>query len=213
VSPQEIVGIGRRHVAAVAAVVILAGGLFYFFAHRNPGYVDSGVIAFTAPKAEQGGLFGYSQSLLAADQVMQSRLVGPLGHEEVQKAGGDAKYDIELANRNNEEFPSYSDPYATISTISNDPARTARTFQAIIAVLTRDLQGIQVQEGAPEKTWIQVHVISNPTGPELQKGSKVRVLVGLAILAVILAFMLGVFLDRHPVSFRRSAFSGRFRAT
>jgi hypothetical protein len=202
VSPQEIIGIGRRHLAAVAAVVLVAGGLFWYFTHRNPGYVDTGVVAFVAPKNEQGGLFGYSQSLLAADQVMQARVTGAQGKQQVRQAGGTANFDIALANLNNEEFPSYSNPYATISTVSNDSAVAARTYRAVLQVLTRGLQQLQAQEGAPAKTWIQLHVISESPGPTLQKGSKVRIFVGLAILAVILAFMIAVFLDRHPVRLR-----------
>jgi hypothetical protein len=201
VSPQEIIGIGRRHLVAVAVVVVLAAGLFYNFTHRNPGYVDSGVVAFVAPKND-GGLFGYGQSLLAADQVMQARLTGAQGQQEVRQAGGTANFDVELANQNNEEFPSYSDPYATVSTVSNDPAEAARTYAAVIQVLTRNLQEVQAQEGAPAKTWIQLQVISDSPGPTLQKGSKIRIFAGLAILAVILAFMLAVFLDRHPVRLR-----------
>jgi hypothetical protein len=205
VSPQEILALVRRHVVAVGAVLVLAAGLGLYLQHRPPGYADSATVAFVAPK-NQGGLFGFGQSLLVADQVMTASLSGPQGQEQVRQAGGTAKFSVELVNLSDEEFPNYSDPYATVSVISQDSAVAAKTYSAVLQVLQEDLSAIQARQGAKPNTWIHMHIIADSPapGPQPQRGSRDRILAGLAILGVIAAFMLATFLDRHPIRWRGS---------
>jgi hypothetical protein len=205
VSPQEIFALLRRHAVAIAAVVVLVGTLGIYLERRPPGYADSATVAFVAPK-NQGGLFGFGQSLLVADQVMTASLSGPQGQEQVRKAGGTAKFSVELVNLSDEEFPNYSDPYATVSVVSQDAGEAEKTYSAVIQVLQEDLAAIQARQGAKPNTWIHMHIIADSPAPgaQAQRGSRDRIFAGLAILGVIAAFMLATFLDRRPIRWRGS---------
>jgi hypothetical protein len=191
----------RRHRAAVVAVFVLAVGLFYGLEHAAPIYADNATVAFTAPAGV--GSFNDGTGLIVADALTADSVMSEAGQRQVRAAGGTATYKVALVNLNTEDYPNYSDPYVTVTTTSTDPAAAARTFSAVMGVLRSDLAAMQARQGAKPDTWIQTHIISAPTGPVAQTGSQKRVMIALAALALIGAFMVSRFLDRHPVRLRR----------
>jgi hypothetical protein len=196
-SPQDIVALLRRHVAAVAVLFVLTAGLAYHFEHSASGYVDTGTVAFTAPKA--AGLFTYGQSLLVIDELTANSVMSAAGQRQVRNEGGTTSYKASLVNLNDEDFPNYSDPYVTVTTTSFDPAAAERTFTAVLKVLQQDLVALQARQGAKPATQIEMRVIAAPAGPVEQTGSRKRTLAALAILAVIVTFMVTSYLDLHPI--------------
>jgi hypothetical protein len=199
----------RRHLVAVAIVFICAVGLMYHFQHEAQGYIDTATVAFTAPTGPKGqtDLFEDEQSLLVIDALTANSAMSQQGEQQVRDLGGTATYDVALVNLNDEDYPNYSDPYVTVTTSSFDAAAAQHTFLAVMRVLQVDLATLQARQGANPATWIQLHTIASPSGPIAQTGSRKRSLAGLATLAVISAFMLATFLDRHPV--RLSDLPGR----
>jgi hypothetical protein len=200
VSPQQLIALVRRHVVAVLLVFILAAGIDYHIGHADPGYIDAATVAFTSPG--RGGLFIYSQDLLVVDALVTNQIMSQEGQQKVRKAGGTASYDVALINLNDEDFPNYSDPYVTVTTTSASPGAVQNTFSAVMQVMQEDLASLQQQQKAKPKSWIGLRTIAAPTGPIARVGSPKRTLVALAWLAVIAAFMLAGFLDRHPVRLR-----------
>jgi hypothetical protein len=200
VSPQQLVALVRRHLVAVCLVFIVAAGTYYHIEHADPGYTDAATVAFTSPG--QGGLFIYSQDLLVIDALVTTQVMSQEGQQKVQEAGGTASYDVELINLNDEDFPNYSNPYVTVTTSSSNPAAAQNTFSAVMQVMQDDLTSLQAQQGAKPKTWMKLRTIADPTGPIARTGSPKRTFVALAGLALVAAFMLAGFLDRHPVRLR-----------
>lgn len=190
-----------RHWVAVAFVFVLTAGLGYHLEFTLPGYVDTATVAFVEPKIE-GGLFNNGQSLLVIDALTADSVMSSRGQQQVRNAGGTADYDVALVNFNDEEFPSYSRPYVTVATASDDAADAQHTFSAVMSVLQSDLATLQARQGAKPDTWIQLRMIAAPTGAFPQTGSRMRTLAGLAVLAVIAAFTVATFLERHPFRLR-----------
>ena len=197
-SPQDIMALFRRHLMAVTVLFVLVAGLAYHLQRTQPGYLDTATVAFTAPAA---GLFGDAASLLVIDELTANSVTSAAGQQQVRNAGGTTAYHVVLVNLNTEDFPNYGEPYVTATTTAPDPAASEHTLSAVLKVLQRDLVALQARQGAKPKTWIQLRVIAS-TGPIAQTGSRKRALAGLAILAIIVAFMVASFLDRHPVRLR-----------
>jgi hypothetical protein len=195
VSPQQLVALLRRHAIAVSIVFVVAAGLGYHIKHQDPGYTDTATVAFTGP---QGSLFAYGQDLLVMDALATNLVMSEDGQQKVRNAGGTAAYDIALVNLNDEDFPNYSDPYVTVTTSSPDPAAAQATFSAVMQVLQQGVTSLQARQGAPPLSWIGLRTIAS-TGPIAQTGSTKRLFAALLALAIIVAFMVAAFLDRHPV--------------
>ncbi len=193
--------LARRHRAAVLIVLVMTVGAAWALLRSAPVYTDSATVAFTAPRAE--GLFNDVNGLLTVDALTADSVMSEQGQQQVRAAGGTASYKVALINLNDEDYPNYSDPYVTVTTTSTDPAATTRTFTALMSVLDKDLAAMQARDGAIPTAQIKARTIAAPSGPVDQTGSQKRVLLALLALAVIAAFMLSRFLDRHPVRPRR----------
>ena len=198
-SPQQLIALLRRHALAVLVVLALAAGLDYHIKHSDPGYMDTATVTFTAPGSKP---FVYSPDLLVIDALVTNLVMSEEGQEQVRDAGGAASYNVALVNLNDEDFPNYSQPYVTVTTISPDPGTAQSTFSAVMRVMQEDLTSLQARQGAKPRTWMGFRTLGAPTGPIVQTGSPKRTLVGLAALAVIAAFMVAAFLDKHPVRLR-----------
>jgi hypothetical protein len=199
-SPQDIAALLWRHVVAVAVIVVLTMGVAYHLERADPGYADTATIAFTPPDAQ--GLFTHVGSLLVIDALTANTVMSTQGQQQVRDAGGTADYNVALVNLNDEDYPDYGEPYVTVTTTSANPGATSSTMSAVVTVLARDLQDLQARQGAQPGAWIGLRSIATASGPVAQAGSRKRVLAGLAVLALIAAYMVARFLDRHPVRLR-----------
>jgi hypothetical protein len=197
-SPPDIAALLRRHVVAVAFIVALTAAFAYRVTHADPGYTDTATVAFTAPSAQ--GLFTHGNSLLVIDELTASTVTSAAGQRQVRDAGGTAGYQVALINLNDEDYPDYGEPYVTVTTNSPDPGAASDTMSAVLTVLGQDLSDLQAKQGAPSATWIGLRAIAAPSGPVAQGGSRKRFLAGLAVLALIAAYLTARFLDRHPFS-------------
>jgi hypothetical protein len=210
VSPPDIVAMLRRHLIAVAVACLAVLGLGYHFAHMNPGYTDVGTIGFLAPHDPLTG-FANSRGTQAIKVATAEYMMGSAASQQVRAAGGTANYDVELVNSYNEEFPDYSQPYATVTTNSPDPTAALNTYNAVVSVLIKDLAQRQAQQGARPKVQITALPV-NTTGPTIQSGSNKRVYAATAALMVIAAFMTASVLDRRKRPRARPAVKSRRRA-
>jgi hypothetical protein len=196
VSPQQFIALLRRHIVAVVVVLALAAGLYHHIEHADPGYTDTATIAFTGPGTNLGN---DGQDLLVIDALVTNMVMSSEGHEKVRSVGGTANYDVGLVNLNDEDFPDYGVPYVTVITTSAEPSAAQNTFSAVMRVMQADLTSLQAQQRAKPKYWMGLKTIAAPSGPVAQTGSPKRTFVALAALAIIAAFMIAAFLDRHPV--------------
>lgn len=190
----------RRHIVALAVLFVLVAGLAYHIERTKPLYMSTATVSFIAPTIRN--IWGYGESLLAMDEIMAYSMMSPSTQESVRAAGGTATYDVALVNLNNEDYPNYSDPYVTVTTTSPDPAATQNTFTIVMRRLADEVNMRQARQGGPPSTWIRTYTIAASAGPVAQTGYPKRTLAGLAVLAIIAAFMVSTFLDRHPYRLR-----------
>ena len=197
----EIVALMRRHVLAVAMVLLVAGGLAVHFKTAKPLYIDSATVAFTAPDS-QPYPFQIGEDLLVMSELSARAMMNPVTQRKVRAAGGTAPYDVSLVNLNNEDYPNYSNPYVTVTATSRDPAAAQRTYTIVMQALKNNLVTRQAAEGAAPKNQIQAAVFGATGGPIPQPGYPKRVFAGLAVLTLLAAFLISRLLDRYPVKLR-----------
>jgi hypothetical protein len=194
----EIAALVRRHWVVAAVVLVLAGVALHSIKKAPPGYQESSTIIFVAPKSNNFPNPYDSDSdapLITTDEIVVRAMMSPQEQRLVQAAGGSAKYDVELVNLYNQEYPDYGVPDATITTTATSWDATHRTYQIVARQLASRLAAMQA--GVKERNRIMANVAGD-SGPIIQTGSPKRVYAGLVLLTLVAFFMLAIFLDRHP---------------
>jgi hypothetical protein len=197
---QEIAALVRRHLLAISMVIVVAAGVAYYFKHTPLTYVESGTVVFAAPKtvAYPNPYTTLSGGLTGTAGIMAIIVMSPQGQQQIRSAGGTASYDAELVNLYNLEYPNYSDPFVTVTATSTNPAEVHQTFDIAAQLLERTLQEKQARAGVPEVDRITTHIVGD-TGLVPERGSSKRTLAGLLVLAIVAAFSVASFFDRHPI--------------
>ena len=213
VSLQEIAALMRRHLAAVLVVIICAAAVAVIFKRAPVTYQESGTVVFKDPVSAgfPNTYTSFSGSLVKAAALMAASAMSPQDGQQIRAAGGTAAYDVAPYNGYNLEYPDYSDPYVIVTAAATDPAQVQHTFNVVTQQLYTDLVSRQVQAGVSTVNRITASLVGD-SGPVPQPGSSKRVDAGLLVLAIIAAFAVAIFLDRHPMRLnrllRRSGFPG-----
>jgi hypothetical protein len=153
----------------------------------------------------------FSSDLGITAELMTRAMLDSQSQRRVREAGGTADFNLALVNLYNEEYPDYGTPYVTLTTTSVNQANVRRTFTIVVSLFEHLVLARQTQAGAPPNHRISIHVVAD-TGPLVQAGSSKRTFAGLALLAVVAAFLLSSFLDRHQGRLSLLVSAGRARA-
>jgi hypothetical protein len=194
VNPSQLPALFRRHLVAVLAVIILAVGVGLDIKTTPPAYEEGATIVFMAPGANPYSTLGHE--LIPVASLMTATITSPEYLGKIRAAGGTADPSIAMVNLYSEQFPQYGVPYITISTESSDAAAVGRTFNIIVNMLRDLVSTRQAQAGVPRWSFISIRVIGD-SGIQVPWGSRIRVLFGLSVLALIALFMVVMFLDRR----------------
>jgi hypothetical protein len=133
-------------------------------------------------------------SLITTDAVSVESLMGSQARVLMRQAGGVANFNLSLANFDNQDFPDYSYPLATLTTQSASPAAAYRTFNAALKVLQHLVAGLQAHVPQPDRISL---IVVGATGPLRQPGSLKRSLAAIVLLTLIGMGMLSNFLNRN----------------
>jgi hypothetical protein len=189
----------RRHLVAVLAILVLTAGMAWDIKRTPPPYTESANVILTPPAVNPyASLSSFNAALIATAEVMTKTMLSPESQQKVREAGGTADFSLGLVNFNNEQFPYYGDPYVTVTATASDPADVHRTFTIVTLEFQRLVSERQAQAGVHPISRISTHVVAD-TGPVSQAGSHKRVFAGLILLAIVITFLIVIFLDRHPI--------------
>jgi hypothetical protein len=207
----EITALLRRHILAVAVVVLLASVAGYDILTTPPVYSESGSVIFTvarhlmglAASSDQSALIG--QSLIAAEATMVEAVSSPSAAASVRAAGGTAQFTVTPFNSHNLEYPDYAVPSATLVVSSPSPAATQRTFHLVVGTIEDRLAVAEERAGAAAGNRIRVYLAAD-TGLQRSSGSAVRVIGGMGVLTIVAVLAVAGLLDRRrrPPGARRA---------
>jgi hypothetical protein len=217
VSSNQILALMRRHLVAVVAILVLTVGIAWDIKSTPPPYTESANLIFTPPAVNPYfSLSSFRSALIATAEIMTKTMESPESQQKVHEAGGTADFSVGLVNYNNEQFPYYGNPYVTVTTTATNPVDAHRTFTIVVQSSQRLISERQVEAGVYPASRISTQIVGD-TGSVAQPGSNKRAFAGLVLLAILIAFLVVIFLDRHPIrpSLRRrpdsSPSSGRAR--
>ena len=189
----------RRHLVAVVAIIVLTAGMAWNIKRTPTPYAESANVIFAPPATNPYSSFSdYNSALLSTAEIMTQTMLSPESQQKVRDAGGTAGFSLGLVNFSNEQFPYYGDPYVTVTATAADPATAHRTFTIVILSFQRLVRERQTQAGSYQSRLISTHVVAD-TRPVAVAGSHKRVYGGLIVLAIMIAFLVLIFLDRHPI--------------
>jgi hypothetical protein len=191
----------RRNVLRLAAALVVlcvAAGTGYRMLRTSPTYLESATLVFPLPKAQTApnAYLMYAPSLITSGEAMTQILLSPQVQQQIHAVGRRADVDMELVNLYSEQYPDYGEPLATLSAASPGAATAHRSFTAAARLVRRLLAARQARARVPRRDRIQVRVIGD-TGPLIQAGSALRVLAGLAIMAIVAVAALWGMLERR----------------
>jgi hypothetical protein len=178
----------RLRLTLVVAVLLLAAGVGYDIRINPPMYLESATVELALPKTQNApnAYYMFAPSLITSGEVMVQILMSPSAQRQIGAGGRGASFSLALVNLNNEEYPHYGVPLATLSAASRVAAAAHRTFVVAAHVLSLLLAAWQKQAGVPPRERISAQILGD-SGPIVQTGSHARVFGGLALLAAIAA--------------------------
>lgn len=199
---HEIIALLRRHILALAVVVLLASVAGYGILTTPPVYSESGSVVFTVTSqlaglvrsSNQSALIG--QSLIATEATMVEAVSSPPAAASLRAAGGTAQFTVTPFNAYDLEYPDYAEPSATLEASSPSPSATHRTFRLVFNLIAHRLAAWQARAGAAAGNRIRVYVAAD-TGLQRSSGSPVRVAAGMGVLTTVAALVVTGLLDRH----------------
>jgi hypothetical protein len=188
----------RRHWLVVMVVLVITAVVGYEVKRTPPVYFESTTVSFILPQPldNLNSEASVSPSLITSGAVIAQIMMSPESQRLVQDAGGTADFNLTLNNSNDEQYPEYNYPLATLTIQSTSLTAVQQTFAVTVRQLKQLVLEQQIQAGVPPRSRVSVRVLGEPS-PIMKQGSKARSLGGLALLAVISVSMISILLDRH----------------
>lgn len=180
----------RWHLFAMSIVIVVTAAVGYALKTAAPVYLETGTLTLIAHEPPKGvnGSFLLNQSLTSTGEVMAESLTSPQSLPLVRERGGKSEFGIALVNYNNEDFPDYGYPFATLTAQAANPVSAHSTFTAALHVLEQLLASRQSEAGVGAKHRISMNVVGD-TGAVPQSGSAKRMFSALAFLGLVAAYL------------------------
>jgi hypothetical protein len=201
---HDLFSVLRRHPIIVMLVILLTAGAGIRLITEHPVYESRVVVNFSMPG--DAGFGDFTFSVLVAAQITTESLNSAQGNSAVRALGGRATYEVVLANRGNEKFPVYDQPYVTLIVDSRDRAQTTATLDVLLRVLQAQLAGRQSDTGAQSQDFISAKAVTGSSTPVPQLPRRSRALGAIALAGLLALLALPLVADRRiePGSFRRT---------
>lgn len=189
-----------RHWVATGLVFLAAMGVGLGLTHSTPLYASTATVAFGIPQAMQkAGTPISSDNLIIAADVLADTMSAPTVTRQVYgAAGGGGQYQFGLVNFYDQEYPSYSQPLATLQATSFRPDAARRTFEAAYRAMQQRLAAQQAAAGTLPADYITANLLRGSSQPIPQSGYPKRTYIGVLFLGLVSAYFAALILERNP---------------
>lgn len=182
------IGLRRWYVAVPAVLLVLAGSLLARSSVELT-YKSTGSLLLFAPRepdASKNRILAFNSLEVPASVAAQ--VVGDaVTRERVEARGGSKSYELGLDPANPAPL------VLVVATGTLDQAQP--TVQLVLDEVSADLERRQTALGAPPETWITTEVVTPPTEPEPQNGSRTRAFIAVFLVGLALAAGLTIAVD------------------
>jgi hypothetical protein len=198
VSFREVLEIIRLRWYLAAAVILATLVAGWTVAHPQKTYQAESVVLLVPPKepTAPNKLAATTPSIAVTGLMVDTILNDPTSAERLRAAG--VAGDFTLAPRNNgtTETPKYTIPAEQLTVTGPDPDAAVASVAALSAVFTEELSDLQARAGVGTAYRITTQVLVPPTAAPVY-GSKVRGLIGVAVIGVIGVVLLPHWFERY----------------
>ncbi|MGH9151305.1 MAG: hypothetical protein ACRD03_02635, partial [Acidimicrobiales bacterium] len=180
----------RRWYVAVPAVFLVVVAAFAARASVELTYKSTGSLLLFAPRestVSKNRLLGFNS--LAVPAAVSARVVGDAAtREKLRDLGASEDYEVGLD-------PSNPAPLV-IAVATGGFEQAPMTVDLVLKEVSADLQQRQEALGAPPETWITTDVVTPPTRPAAETGSRTRTFLSVLVLGMGVAALVTVAVDR-----------------
>jgi hypothetical protein len=174
----------------LAALVAVAGAWAWTTAPAE--YRSTGSVVLLSPSVEDGDAINPFLAQTGGLYVMAAStaqlMADPVVEESLRQLGATGKYTIGTN-------PGILTPNVDIVATGDSPVEAIRTIQVISQQIDVEWELQQESLGAPQETLISAHILTSPTPPELQVGSKVKPTVAVLAAGAIVVIGAGLLVD------------------
>lgn len=183
-------------ITAVAAAIILTALIGYQIKHTK-SCEEAATVVFTVKQspAQVNASFDSVQSLTTTGAVMVQTLMSQDSRAIARQAGGTARFNADLVNYYNEDYPEYEYPFVTLVVQGSALVGVQTTFKIVVGMLRNMLSDRQAQAGVPKTQRITISVIDD-TGAFVEQPSRGRSYAALCVLSAIATGMSLIFIRR-----------------
>jgi hypothetical protein len=132
------------------------------------------------------------------------RLSSPSGRGELRQAGVTGPYVLMPRNSGTRQTPEYLIASVQVTTTEGDEASALRSMATVTAAFTRELNALQDEWNVAAGERITITMLAEPTANKLPN-SRVRALLGSALLGGALSVTVALWLDEFLTRRRRAA--------
>jgi len=210
VSFREVLEIVRLRWYLASAVLLLTLTAGWLVDHPQRMYQATSVILLVPPKAPTAPnkLAATTPSVAQAGLMVDMILNDDTYAQRLRVAGVSGDFTLAPRNNGTTETPKYTIPAEQLTVTGPDPDRAVASVAALSAVFEQELADLQARAGVRAAYRITAQVLVPPTAAPIL-GSKIRGLVGVALLGTMGAVLLPHWFERYARRRARRAAAAR----
>jgi uncharacterized protein involved in exopolysaccharide biosynthesis len=210
VSFREVLEIVRLRWYLAAAVLLVTIAAGWLVAHPQRMYQATSVILLVPPKepSAPNSLAATTPSVAQTGLMVDAILNDSTSADRLRAAGVFGDFTLAPRNNGTTETPKYTVPAEQLTVTGPDPALAVRSVTALSAVFEQELADLQARAGVRAAYWITAQVLVPPAAAPIL-GSKIRGLVGVAVLGTMGAVLLPHWFERYARRRARRAAASR----
>lgn len=195
----------------VAAVVVLLTAVAGWKVDHPPRYYQATMVLLLVPPKEPdapNALAAVTPSIAQTGVLVDTVLSDPTSAQRLRKAGVVGDFSVAPRNNGTVQTPYYTVPAEQLTVNGGDPNVTVGSVTVLSQLYTQELASLQTRAGVPVADRITTQLLVPATATPV-KGSKMRGLIGVAVIGTIGLVMIPVWFDRVARRRARRAASAR----
>lgn len=197
----------RWYVAAVVLLVTMAAG--WRVDHPPKLFQATTVILLVPPQepSSPNALAAATPSIAATGLLVDTILSDATSADRLRKAGVTGDYSLTPRNNGTVQTPKYTVPAEQLSVTGGDPNAVLTSVTNLGGVFIAELNDLQTRSDVPQSLRITTQVLV-PPAVEPVHGSKLRGLVGVALLGIIALVVVPIWFNQYMRRRNRRAADG-----
>ena len=207
---REVIETVRSRWYVTAVAMLLTAAMGWKVDHPPRVYQATAVLLLVPPPepSAPNSLAAATPSIAATGLVVDTELSDPTSADRLHKAGVTGDYALAPRNNGTVQTPKYTVPAEQLTVTGRDPGAALASVSNLQKVFVAELDDLQARADVPASLRITTQELVAPAVAQVH-GSKLRGLVGVAVLGVIALVVLPAWYERFMRRRNRRAGAGQ----